>query len=128
MSSRRSRPRATNASARFDLLSRVIFAAFTGSRLILNLGLNPGLLADAADLALAKQANPRGQEPASNESAQADVNYFPGDHAHHPVGHGGAHNDVTCRQKEVVQPGDDEEPAETKKVGPDEFLVRLERR
>src|SRR5688500_2939540 len=128
MASRRSFPSATKASARFDLLSRVIFAAFTGSPLIFNLGLNPGLLADAADLALAEQTNPRGQEPAGDESAQANVDYLPGDHAHHPVGDGGPHNRVTRRQKEIVQPGDEEEPAETKEVRSDELLMGLKRR
>jgi hypothetical protein len=44
------------------------------------------------------------------------------------IGDGGAHNHVTRRQKEIVQPGDEKEPAETKKVCPDEFLMRLERR
>src|SRR5687767_5388620 len=116
MSSRRSRPSATKARARFDLLSRVIFAAFTGWRLIFYFGLNPGLLADAADLALAEQANPRGQQPPGDESAQANVNNLPGDDAHHPIGDGRAHNHVTRRQKEIMQPGDDEEPAETKEV------------
>ena len=55
MSRLRSRPKEMNASAKFDLLWRVIVAAFTSALLQASfLVLNPFLLANAAVFAMAK--------------------------------------------------------------------------
>src|SRR2546430_13141472 len=106
MSLRRSRPSATKASARFDLLSRVILAAFTDGRLVLDLGLDPPLLIRAPRFALAEKTNPRRQQPAGDQAARAYINNFPRDHAHRPIGHGAQHDGVAGDEQEIMERGD----------------------
>src|ERR1700694_1872633 len=110
MSFRRSRPSATKASARFDLLSRVIFAAFTAGRLILNLGLDPRFLVHAPVFALAEKTNPGSQEPSRNQSAQADVNHFPRDHRHGAIRDGAADDGVARDQEKIMERRDEKKP------------------
>src|SRR2546423_7819782 len=108
MSFRRTRPSATKASARLDLLARVIFAAFILIRwlarsvarwLILDLGLDPFLLVRTAVFALAEKADPRRQQPAGHESAQTNVNYFPRDYSDRPIGDRAADDCIPRRQE-----------------------------
>src|SRR2546430_853336 len=116
MSLRRSRPSATKASARFDLLSRVILAAFTAGRLILDLGLDPSFLVRAPRFALAEETDPRRQEPARDQSPRARINNFPRNHAHRPIGHGAQHDGVAGDEKEIMEGGDKKKPAKSKQV------------
>src|ERR1700722_14634096 len=103
MSFRRSRPSATKASARFDLLSRVIFAAFTARRLILNLGLDPLFLVRAPGFALPEKTDPGSKKPSRNQPAQANVNYFPCDHRHGAIGDGATDNGVARDQEKIME-------------------------
>src|SRR5438067_12576677 len=121
MSLRRSRPSATKASARFDLLSRVILAAFTVGRLILDLGLDPPFLVRAPRFALAEETNPRSQEPAGDQAPRAHINNVPRDHAHRPIGQGAQHDGVAGDEKEIMERGHEKKPAEPKQVRANEF-------
>src|SRR6266404_7055196 len=127
MSFRRSRPSAMKASARFDLLSRVILAAFTAGRLILNLGLDPRFLVRAPGLALPEETNPGSKEPSRNQPAQANVNYLPRDHSHRAIRDGAADNGVAGDQEKIMERRDEKKPAEPKQIGADKFLMGLER-
>src|SRR5438067_12496073 len=106
MSLRRSRPSATKASARFDLLSRVILAAFTVGRLILDLGLDPPFLVRAPRFALAEKTDSRSQEPARNQSQCAHINNSPRYHAHRPIGHAAQHDAVATDEDEIMERGE----------------------
>src|SRR2546430_464490 len=127
MSLRRSRPSATKASARFDLLSRVILAAFTAGRLVLDLRLDPSFLVRAPGFALAEQTNPRSQEPAGNQSPRAHINDFPRNHTHRPIGHRAQHDGVAADEREIMERGHEKKPAKPKQVRANEFLMGLER-
>src|SRR5712691_11631006 len=110
MSRRRSRPSEIKANARFELISRVIFAAFTmeGQG---GLILDPTLLFDAASFALTKQTDPRGQQPAGDETARTNENGFPDDQRDQPVGNCAAHDRVADHEEEKVQGADEQKPA-----------------
>src|ERR1700736_5997392 len=104
MSRRRSRPSETKASARFDLLCRVIFAAFTLA-LVSSIP-DPGFLIQPASLALSKQANPRGKEPAGYQTTRADENTFPNNEREKAVGNRSTRNRIASRDKEEMQRAD----------------------
>src|SRR3954471_18872965 len=123
MSFRRSRPSATKASARFDLLSRVILAAFTAGTLILDLGLDPLFLGDPAILALPEETNPGREQPTGNEPARQNVNDFPHDHAHGPITNCRSNHRVRSNEEKIMDCRDQQKPADAEKVGADEFLV-----
>src|ERR1700730_490900 len=100
MSRRRSRPSETKASARFDLLCRVILAAFTVP-LVSSIP-NPSFLIKPASLALAKQNYPRGEKPARDQAAREDENTFPNDECQCAIGNCASHNRIAGHDKEKM--------------------------
>src|SRR5579885_310158 len=109
MSRRRSRPREMNPSARFDLLWRVIVAAFTilsATRLIPD----PLLLLKASGLALPEQANPRSQQPPRDQAAQTGKDRFPYKQRAQSIGNGAPHDRVADYDREETHPADHEKP------------------
>src|SRR6266705_3914150 len=102
MSRRRSRPSEINASARFDLLRRVIVAAFTSYPSASGLILDRALLINSTAFTLPVQANPRSQQPASNKTAQNNKEAFPKKERHQTIRNGAAHNGIERNHKEKV--------------------------
>src|ERR1044071_9490323 len=78
MSRLRSRPKEMNARARFDLLWRVMVAAFMFASLWADFLISdPFFLVYATSFALPKSTNPRGQKPAGDDSAEKSKTEFP---------------------------------------------------
>src|SRR5438105_5387292 len=114
------------ASARFDLLSRVIFAAFIVpkvERSIHHSISDPRFLIRAPGFTLAEETNPRSQQPARDQSAGEDIKDFPDDYRDHAIGDGGPDDGIAGGEKEKMQRRDEQEPAETESISPNEFAM-----
>src|SRR5258708_909802 len=122
----RSRPKETKASARFDLLSRVILAAFTTKR-ERELVLNPTLLIDVPGLAAPEEANPAGEQPTGDEAARANEHAFPEHHRNDPVGNGAANYRIARHEEEKMQRANEQKPTDPSRVLPEKFSMRAER-
>lgn len=85
--------------------------------------LNPAFLRDPSGFALAKKANPGGQQPTGDKSAQADENNFPPDQSQNPIGNGPAHNGVASHDEKEVKGANEQEPAEAAAIPPDKPKV-----
>src|SRR5438067_11937604 len=110
MSRRRSRPSETKASARFDLLVRVILAAFTiffGRSIF-----NPRLFINVAGFAATEQADPRREQPSGNKTADQNEERFPDDHRDQAIGDRAPNNRVGHGQKKEMDGADEKKPAD----------------
>src|ERR1043166_1902170 len=126
MSRRGSAPNETKASARCDLLARVICAAFDGS-VGIALITNPAFPVHPANLALTEKTDPARKEPATHDCSNQNVKQFPYDQRKRAIGRGGANNRVSEREEPVVQTAKQKKPAKTERAAPDELPMRLKR-
>src|SRR5882724_9731912 len=128
MSRLRSRPKEMNASAKFDLLWRVIVAAFTSALLQASfLVLNPFLLVNAAVFAMAKQTHPRSQKPSGNHSAKKSKTEFPQKECAQTIGNCAAYDGVADHDRKKMQPANDQKPDEAACILTDELGVGAHR-
>src|SRR6267143_6504677 len=109
------------ASARLDLLARVISAA--ASRVFIVSITNPVFLRDPPRLALAEKHHPGGQQPAGNERAQKNEEAFPRHHGHGPVGNCAADHRVQNKNKEKMQRADEKEPGDPIEIAPEQLSM-----
>src|ERR1044071_5271164 len=108
MSRLRSRPSEMNAKARFDLLWRVIVAAFTFAFLPAGfLILDPFLLIHATSFALPKQTDPRSQKPASDDSPEKSKTEFPQEKCAQSIRDCAAHDGVADHDRKKMHSGND---------------------
>src|SRR5438309_3844023 len=112
------------ASARLDLLARVISVAT--SRLFIVSITNPILLGDPPGLALAKEHDPGGKQPASNERAHKNEEAFPHDHGHGPVGDRTADHRIQYKNEKKMQRTDEKEPGDPIEIAPDQLSMGAE--
>ena len=77
-----------------------------------------------AGFAAPEQANPRCQQPTCDKPAQENKNRFPNDHRDQPIGNGAAHDGIRGCEQEKVDPANEQEPAESAEVIPNEFAMR----
>src|SRR5437868_13976832 len=112
------------ASARLDLLARVISAA--PSRVFIVSITNPIFLGDPARLALAEKHDPGGKQPARNERADKDEKASPGNHGHRPVGNRLANHRVQDKAEEKMQRADEKKPRDPNEVTPEQLSMGAE--
>src|SRR5438270_8091899 len=110
-----------NASARLDLLARVIPAAV--SRVFIVSITNPIFLGDPSCLALAEKHDPGGEQPTSNEGSHKNEEAFPGNHGHGPVGNRAADHRVQNKNEEKMQRADEKKPGDPIEVAPDQLSM-----
>ena len=85
---------------------------------------NPVLLCDSAGLALAKEHDPRGQQPAGYERAQENKNRFPNHYDNRAIGNGTAHDGVEDKNQREIKRGDEAKPGQAAKIDLDQLTVR----
>src|SRR5450432_3963884 len=105
MSRRRSAPNDTKASARFDLLARVICSALfesVGTALVTD----PGFTIDAANLALPEETDPAREQPTGDQRARQVVAELPENKCERPFRRRGADDRVRKREEPVMQTAD----------------------
>src|SRR5947207_9706800 len=77
-----------------------------------------------AGFAAPEQANPCRKEPTCDKPAQENENRLPNDHRDQPIGDGAAHDGIRGCEKEKVDPANEQEPAESAEIIPNEFEMR----
>src|SRR5207237_240594 len=85
------------------------------------------LLIDIAGFAAPKQTDPRRQQPTGDKAPQENEKRFPDDHRDQAIGDGAAHDCIRYRQKEKVDPGNQEKPTEATEIASNEFAMRPDR-
>src|SRR5207247_2014823 len=108
MSRLRSRPNEMNARARFDLLWRVMVAAFTFAFLQADFLISdPFLLFHPGSFELPKETNPRGQKPAGDDSAEKSKTEFPEEKCAQSIRDCATHDGVADHDAKKVDPAND---------------------
>src|SRR6266542_2923140 len=128
MSRLRSRPNEMNARARFDLLSRVMVAAFTFAFLQADfLILDPFLLVYEASFALPKSTDPRGQKPAGDDSTEKSETEFPEEKCAQSISNCAAYDGIADHDPKKMHSANDQKPPETASILADELGVGAHR-
>src|ERR1051326_8139274 len=128
MSRLRSRPNEMNAKARFDLLWRVMVAAFTFALLLAELLiLDPSFLVYAARFALPKYTDPRSQKPAGDDSTEESKTEFPEKKRAQSICDCAAQYRVADHDQGKVDSANDQKPAQTSCVFAHELAVGAQR-
>src|SRR5437764_451064 len=113
------------ASARLDLLARVISTA--ASRVLIISIPNPVFLGDPAGLALPEKHDPGGEQPTSNEGAHKNEEAFPGNHGHSPVGNRAPDHRIQNKNQEKMERADEKKPGDPIEVAPEQLSMGAER-
>ena len=80
-----------------------------------------------ARFALPKETDPRREQPPGNKAADDHKERFPNNHRERTIGDRTAHNRICRCEKEEMDPANEQEPAETAEIVPNEFTVRSNR-
>ena len=84
----------------------------------------PVLLGNSAGLALPKEHDPRGQQPAGHQRAQENKNRFPNHHNNGAIRNGTAHEGVDDKNQGAIKRADKAKPGQATKIAPDQLAVR----
>ena len=80
----------------------------------------------ASTFALAKQTDPRSQEPARDNSAKTGKDEFPKKERAQPIGNCATHNGIANHDTEKVESADEQKPGEAARILPNEATMRAD--